>query len=238
MIEDPHGRIAEARAVLDDTSEFIEVRTQPLRGEYALVAKHIANTAKRVACDALARGSDGNAQDVARVASELRRASFESQESALHALITLTATDGNGTSASAEATVAPEQLARVVGDLSVLDDYWASSHVDAVLGSRLAHFVAPVWHVSDISGLRDAARRWELSQPATSDADLEEALYLEESAVRMAALDELLVRWGNEQLLALLDRYDTQRRQYWYNVIAALDEYLYGYNARVLQQPS
>ena len=238
MVKDPNGRSAEAREVIDGTSKFIETRTEPLRAEYKAVAEHIANTARRVACDALARTSDGNAQDVARVASELRRGSFESRESALHALISLTTMKEDGTTASTETAVASEELAHVVGDLSVLDGYWASDHVDAVLGSRLAPLVVPVWRESEISGLRDAARRWELSQPGTSHADLEEALYLPESAIRMGALDELLVRWNNEQLLALLDRYGRQRKQYWYNVIAALDEHLYGYSASLLDQPS
>lgn len=238
MVKDPNGRSAEAREVLDGISMFIETRTKPLRAEYKAVAEHIANTARRVACDALARSSDGNAQDVARVASELRRGSSESRESALQALISLTTMKGDGTRASTETAVASEELARVVGDLSVLDDHWASRQVDAVLGSRLASLVVPIWRRSEISGLRDAARRWELSQPGTSDADLEAALYLPESAVRMGALDELLVRWDNEQLVALLDRYGSQRKQYWYNVIAALDEHLYGYSASVLYQPS
>jgi hypothetical protein len=238
MDGDPRGRIGEARAVLDGTSEFVAARTEPLRGEYGILAAHISNSARRAACNALMRGSDGDAADIARVATELRRGSFESNGPALDALIALTATEKVVTAGSAEAPTDTDELARVVGDLSVLDGYWSPSRIDALLSSRLAPLVVPVWRASEISSLRVVARRWELKQPTTSDADLEEALYFEDSAVRMGALDELIIRWDEDQLAALLNRYGSQERQYWYNVIAALDEHLYGYRPRKLEQKS
>lgn len=235
--KDPDGRITDSRAVLDGTSEFLRAKAEPLKTGHQLLASYIGDTGRRVACDALGRASDGSAADIARVASELKRGSYVSRESALNALISMSALE-KSTNDSTEWIVTAEELARVVGDMSVLDSTWAATHVDAVLSSRLADLVVPIWRASEISGLRDAARAWELSRPCTADVDLEEALYLDESPVRMTALDQLMARWDNEQLLALLDRYGNQGRQYWYNVIAALDEHLYGYETRVLGRSS
>lgn len=230
MVQDPRSRVLEARAVLDGTSEIVEARTDALPSEYKDLAVYVSNVARRIACDTLAQASDGEPADITRVATELRRGSLESRDSALHALVAITTNVAGQVAGSAEETAATAELAKVVGDLSELDSYWASGQAEAVLGNtRIAPLVAQVWRDSEISALRDAAQRWELSRPTTSDADLEEALYLEASAVRMGALDQLLLRWGPDELLALLNRYGDEGRQYWYNVIAALDEHLYAH---------
>jgi hypothetical protein len=49
--------------------------------------------------------------------------------------------------------------------------------------------------------------------------------------MRMAAIDVIVSSWSRDQVLGLLERYDQQQRPYWYNVIAAMDEHLFGYAA-------
>ena len=89
--------------------------------------------------------------------------------------------------------------------------------------------VVPIWRDSEVSTLQYASRAWELRQAALPDADLEEALYLDNPELRIVALDELMSRWNKEQLEELLRRYDEHGRPWWYNVIAVLDERLYGF---------
>jgi hypothetical protein len=48
----------------------------------------------------------------------------------------------------------------------------------------------------------------------------------------MVALDQLMSRWNDEQLEELLKRYDDQGKPWWYNIVAALDERLYGFGSQ------
>lgn len=234
-IQDPLQRADQARAVLDDEADFINERAQPLMAEHKIVARHIIDTAKRAACTTLARLTDVDAEDIQRVTSELRRDCFISREAALLALIELlsrpTISAIAGTPGPPATPAIPETAYTMpdLGVVTVLDSYWVVPHVDVLLESCLADRVVEVWRNSEISQLRAAARSWELAQPSMSDEELEEALYLDDSDLRMVAIDQLLARWNDEHILELLGRYDNQGRPYWYNVITAMDERLFGY---------
>ena len=77
-------------------------------------------------------------------------------------------------------------------------------------------------------GLRSAAATWYIHQPDRTDDELEEATYDDDPHARMAAIDVILSRWDRGRILDLLNRYDQQGRPYWYNIIAAVDDHLYG----------
>ncbi|MFZ1363143.1 MAG: hypothetical protein WAS05_09500 [Candidatus Nanopelagicales bacterium] len=226
--QDPHSYVEAARDVLDDTSEWLNKRNAPLMDKYAMIAAHMTATAKSAACIVLSQATEIADTDVERVVSELRRNSYVSRSSALRALTTMiTRLDAD-----------PERTLPNLGDLSVLDSYGFSDDTEFVLDSPLAKMVVPIWAASDIPTLQEQSLAWRLCQPEMSDADLEEALYLDSETLRMVALDQLMSRWSNERLKELLDRYSKQNRQWWYNIIAALDERLYGFGCQESSVPS
>ncbi len=217
-IQSPSACLESAREVLDGTSEWLNERNAPLMEKHAAIAHHTTATAKAAACIALSQATEITEADVDRVVNELRRDHYASRSSALRALVTMVA----------RLDADPDRTVPDLGDLSVLDSYGFSDDKDLVLNSPLASTAVSVWRDSDIQTLQDAGRAWELRQPGVSDADLEEALYLDSQDLRIVALDQLMSRWNDDQLDELLKRYDDRGRPWWYNVVAALDERLYG----------
>lgn len=222
-IQDPAGYVQSAREVLDGTAAWLNERNAPLVEKYAVIAHHTAGTARGQSCVVLSQSEEISDEDVLRVVGELRRNFYVSRQSALHALVAMV----SRLDADTDRTV-PD-----VGDLSVLDSYDFTDDIDLVLSSPLAELVVPVWRDSNIERFRSASRAWELRQAAITDAELEEALYLDDQDLRKVALDLLMLRWKDEQLEELLKRYDNQSRPWWYNIVAALDERLYGYGRRL-----
>jgi hypothetical protein len=222
-IQDPTGHEADAREVLDGTAQWLIERNAALMEKYAVIADHTAGTAKGQSCVVLSQSEEITDEDILRVSDELRRDFYISREPALRALVAMVS----------RLDADPDRTVPDLGDLSVLDSYSFADDVDLVLDSPLAELVVPVWRRSDIEKLRTASHAWELRQTAASDEELEEALYLDDSDLRMVALDQLMLRWNDEKLEDLLKRYHQQGRPWWYNVVAALDERLYGYGRRV-----
>ncbi|WP_232827672.1 DUF4062 domain-containing protein [Jiangella endophytica] len=218
-IREPNSYLESAREVLDGTSEWLNERNAPLMEKYAAIANHTTATAKGAACSVLSQAAEITEADVQRVVTELRRDHYVSRSHALLALVTMVE----------RLDADPDRTVPDLGDLSVFDSYGFSNDMDLVLDSPLGRMVVPVWRDSDIQTLRDSSRAWELRQPEVSDADLEEALYLDSQDLRMVALDQLMSRWNDTQLDELLGRYDDQGRPWWYNVVTALDERLYGF---------
>ncbi len=218
-LQDPDGFVKAAREVLDDTATWLIERNAPLVEQYNMIAIHTTATAKGGACVVLAAATDFTDEDVARVLAELRRDFYTSRHIALRALITMLCRIEED----------PDRSVPDLGDLSVLDSYSFSDDIDLVLGSPLAKYVVPVWRTSSISTFQTASHTWNLRQVSTTEGELEEALYIDDEVLRMVALDQLMARWNDEELDALLDRYGKQDRAWWYNIVAALDERLYGY---------
>jgi hypothetical protein len=221
-IQNPNNYLESAREVLDGTSEWLNERNAPLMDKYAAIAHHTTATAKGAACIVLSQAAEIAEADVERVVTELRRDSYLSRSPALRALVTMVA----------RLDADPDRTVPDLGDLSALDSYGFSDDKDLVLNSPLARMVVPVWRDSDIQTLQHASRAWELRQPEVPDAGLEEALYLDSQDLRMVALDQLMSRWNDEQLEELLKRYDDQGKPWWYNIVAALDERLYGFGSQ------
>ncbi|WP_244972608.1 DUF4062 domain-containing protein [Paramicrobacterium fandaimingii] len=219
-IQNPHNYLESARDVLDGTSEWLNKRKAPLADKYAVIAEHMTAKAKGAACLVLSQAAEIIDADVERVSAELRRDSYVSRSSALHALIAI--------------VTRTERALPSLGDLTVLDSYGFLDDAEFVLDSPLARVVAPVWAVSKTKALQELGRAWRLRQQRTSDVDLEEALYLDSETLRMVALDQLMSRWSDGQLRELLDRYGDQNRQWWYNIIAALDERLFGFGRQAI----
>ena len=217
-IQHPDDLLESAREVLDGTSEWLMERNAPLMGKYSAIANNTAATARGAACVVLSQTTEITDEDVERVATEIRRDSYVSRSPALRALASMVA----------RLDADPERTVPDLGDLSILDASGFSDVTDLVLDGPLASTVVPIWRDSEVHTLQYASRAWELRQAALPDADLEEALYLDNQELRIVALDELMSRWNNKQLEELLRRYDEQGRPWWYNVIAALDERLYG----------
>lgn len=216
-MQDPAGMLEQARAVLDDRADFLDHRVAPLVGEYESLAKHIVADHKRAACVLLANvasealGEDRSA-DLDRAIAELVRDDFLTRDAALEAVAAL---------------VEESTVDRV--PVSVIDGYGVTSHVGMLLAGPLAPSLAALWSSSSVSELQRAAAIWHVRQPDRTDEELEELTYDDDQYVRMAAVDVILGKWSREQVSELLGRYDQQQRQYWYNVIAAMDDHLYGF---------
>lgn len=221
-IQSPDRYLESARKVLDGTSEWLNERNAPLMEKYELIARHTNATAKGAACIVLSQAAEITDADVERVATELRRDHYVSRSAALRALVTMVS----------RLDADPDRSVPELGDLSILDSYGLSDDKDLVLDSPLARWAVRAWRDSDIETLRHASRAWQLRQPETKDTDLEEALYLDDQELRMVALDQLMSRWNDEQLQELLERYDNQGTPWWYNVVTALDERLYGFGVK------
>lgn len=216
---DPEGMVSQAREVLDDQAAFLKEKVAPLQGEYEPLAEYIVAISKRAACSLLAQRegkatAEERSADLDRAICELRRENFRSRHAALSAVVALVD--------EATADRVP---------VETIDGYWVTDHLDSLLASPLATRVVAVWRESSVSQLRRTANTWMIRQPERTDAELEEALFDDDARVRMAALDALVIRWSREQLIDLLDQYDQQGRPYWYNVIAALDENLFGWDS-------
>lgn len=217
-IKDPDRAVAASREILDGHSSAFVARAEELKGDHPSLASYVLEAAAAAACKALASATEFDGLDVVRVVKELRKDRSGSREAALQALV-LMATRGER-----DPTISMPDL----GDLSVLDHQWARFEKDLIVSSPLIPLIAPMWRLSTIGELRSSAAAWALRQPSSSDEELEETLYDDDSDLRMVALEELLTRWHKDRLEALLGRYDQQGRPYWYNIIATLDEHLYG----------
>jgi hypothetical protein len=220
--QNPQCYVESARAVLNGTSEWLNKREAPLVDKYAAIADHMTATAKGAACLVLSQGAEITESDVELVGAELRRDSYVSRPYALRALIAM------ATRLDAEAQLA----VRDFGDLSVLDSYVFLDDAKVVLDSPLAGIVAPIWATSQIKAFQEVTHAWRLRQPGMSDSELEDALYLESETLRMVALEQLMSRWSDDQLRELLERYGDRSGPWWYNIIAELDERLYGFGRR------
>ena len=218
-IQNPDSYLESAREVLDGTSEWLNERNAPLMDKYAAIANYTTATAKGAACIVLSQAAEITEADVERVVAELRRDFYVSRSPALRALVTMVV----------RLDADPDRTVPDLGDLAVFDSLRFSDDKDLVLDSPLARMVVPVWRDSDIQTLQYASNTWELLRPEVSDADLEETLYRDNQGLRMVALDQLMSRWNDEQLEELLKRYDDQGRPWWYNIVTALDERLYGF---------
>jgi len=218
-IQDPGGMAAQAREVLDDRSEFLKEKVAPLLDEYESLAKHIIADGKRSACMLLAEvaeedSAEDRSADLDRAIAELTREDFRTRHAALSAIVAL---------------VDETAVERLPVDL--IDGYWVTRHTDELLASPLATLLATKWRTSSVSDLQSAAATWFIQQPERTDEELEEATYDNDVQMRMAAIDVIVSSWSRDQVLGLLERYDQQQRPYWYNVIAAMDEHLFGYAA-------
>lgn len=221
-IRDPQGMAEQAREVLDDRSEFFKAKVRDLREEYPTLAEHVIAEGRRAACTLLSdpnlpRTIKERSADLSRVIGELKRDDYRTRQVALSAVVALV------DEASAD---------RV--PIMVVDDYWVTKHVEELLASPLAAALTSHWRTSEVNALRTSGARWHIEQPDRTDEELEEATYDADNAVRMAAIDAILARWDRDQILAFLKRYDQQGRPWWYNVIAAIDEHLYGFDAGAL----
>lgn len=218
-IQDPQGMAEQAREVLDDRSEFLNAKVAELREDYPTLAENVFAEGRRAACTLLSnldlqRTDKERESDLARVIDELQRDDYRTRQTALSAVVALVD----------EATVDRVPLA-------VVDGYWVTDHVEELLAGPLAGAFSSQWRTSSVNDLRTAAATWYIEQAERTDEELEEATYDDDMSVRMAAIDFILARWNRDQILALLKRYDQQERPWWYNVIAAMDEHLYGFEA-------
>lgn len=218
-IQDPRAHIDAAREVLSDSAAWLNGRILPLADKYPAVARHIVRTAKAAACEVLAVAAENTEWDLRVVAGELSEDYAGTRSLVLRSLTMMLS------------RMNPEACRQDLnlGDMKVLDGHWSSEEIEIILHSPLAEIAVSIWARSGIPELRRASQIWVLGQPEATDLSLEEALYAEDQRLRIVAIDELMARWNNEQLEDLLNRYDDRGRPWWYNVITAIDERLYGF---------
>jgi len=218
-IQDPVGMVAQAREVLDDQAEFLQQKVAPLLDQYESLAQHIITDCKRSAYALLAKVAtqdtiEERSADLERAIDELRRGSLSTRHVALTAIAAL---------------VDDNTADRV--PVALIDGYWVTGHIEELAASPLAAHLIPQWRTSGVSDLQSAAEAWFIQRPERTDEELVEATYADDMKVRIVAIDAIISRWSRDQVIDLLGRYDQQQRPYWYNVIAAMDEYLYEYAA-------
>ncbi|MCW2784014.1 MAG: hypothetical protein JWP74_531 [Marmoricola sp.] len=215
----PAAMLDEARDVLDTEAAASRAAWLEQLDGNEKVADFLANERCRIAADLLTRSAALTGADVERVLSFIERQPFLSQE-------LWTMLDRLGSSSQHLPRIA--QTLRAAGD--DLGFMYAINSLDGPLGPA----VADALMASELDSMASSAKKWWAGQPERTTEELHEALYDDDTALRIAALDSLKTRQTIEELTALLYAYPNAGRAYWYNVIVGLDEFIYARPAETL----
>ena len=212
----PSDLLPEARAVLEtNAAEFRSVLTNILGAEHEDLVEYMANDRKRAAASLLARQGVFDSADIALVLDWFDALASDGfvPDRAFDVL---------------EGVVSDATLPRISALLT--------RHKEAA-GVRLAYDrvngpLAPVisaLFITDERGrYRAPAASWNISQESRTHLELVDALYDEDDSVRTAAAQALTNRLPRDELEQILNAYPQERDSFWYNVVAYLDEHLYG----------
>ncbi len=206
------GMLEESRQILDTDAARWRGRLAPFLGDNPTTLEFVAEKIRAAASECIGNYGAGG-EDALRLVRQLDRGQLVGPSRVLVALSKI---------------ARPELLPAIQEELPALD---ASTFVDVAevaMASDLAPALARVWNTAETSNLREASRQWFLRQPERTHEELREALHSESPGERMTALDVLGTRCSNDELRTLLVEYVSGQRQYWYNVIAGIDEILYG----------
>lgn len=213
--------LLDARHVLDsDAAEFRE-RLSILGAGHDTVIEFVAEQFRAAACVLIGEVGGGLADEI-RLAKEVEKGRLSSPRPALLALSKI---------------AKPEHLPDIGEIATSLDQYSFVEAVDELMASNLAPLLAERWKTAEVGALRQAAERWHITRPERSDGELLDALHDPSAQVRMAALAILIPRMNRDQLKVVLLDYYEHPGTYWYNVIAGLDEAIFGPNRRQAGDP-
>ncbi|MET4004794.1 hypothetical protein ABIB48_003539 [Arthrobacter sp. UYCu511] len=203
--------LEESRQILDTDAASWRGRLAPSMGDNPTTLEYVAGKIRAYASECIGNNGEGG-EDALRLVRELDSGQLVGPSQALVALSKI---------------ARPELLSTIQEKLPALD---ASTFIDVAevaMASDLAPALAQVWNTAETRNLREASRQWFLRQPERTHEELREALHFESPGERMTALDALAKRYSNDELRTLLVEY-VSAKTYWYNVIAGIDELLYG----------
>lgn len=205
--------LKEARQMLDTDAHNIRTRLAAVAGDYPDVIPYVAAKYRAASCALIGDLQSRDIEDVKRLVTEVERQELTSRAIALLSL----------------SRVANEELLPIVdASLTNLDDYIFVRDAAELMSGGLAGLIAERWRNSEIGVLKDSAVRWNLGQPDRSTEELTLALYDPHPPTRMAALELITKRLNRRELTALLESYPEGKGTHWYNVVAGLDESLFG----------
>lgn len=211
----PEEMVGEAREVLRTDAASLRTRLEPtLGGEHQTVLDYLAEEQNRAAAHLLARNGSTCDADMALILQWVDRS--VSKGFFRDYVWRILAVAANGSNLTQITDGLRSHLG--VAGFRQGTDYFATS---------LAPVIAELTIDGSERALRDKARLWHVQQVERTNEELRAALYDEDSEVRMEAAQELVRRLEHEELATLPDEYPKAGGQFWYNVVALFDEYLF-----------
>jgi hypothetical protein len=204
--------LEDSRQMLDSDAADFRRRLGTVAEEYVSTMDFVAESLRAAACALIGDVGEG-LEDEVRLAKEVGMGDLVSPRPALIALSKI---------------ANPSHFSAIREALPSIDDYTFVQDAEQLLSSALAPLLADIWKSADVPALKEASQRWLAVQSDSSDEQLEEALYDETARVRIAALEVVVARRSKEQLRELLGNYPSGGKRHWYNVVAGIDEVLYG----------
>lgn len=201
----------DARRILDTDGAELRVALAPFAGEDRATVEFVVENFRASASVCVGNHGHGE-EDAIRLAKEVNKGRLVSPALALVALSKI---------------AKREHLSAIRGALPVLDQHSFVEDAELLMKTAIAPVLAEAWKSAETPSLQETARRWFICQPDRTSEELKEALHDDLPGVRMAALHALALRYSREQLKTLLSEYSSGPQQYWYNVIAAIDEILH-----------
>lgn len=209
----PAKFMPEARQVLESDASALRASLRDSLRDEDTVIDYLAEDRKRISASLIARSDSRTSADVQLVLTWFKQ--------------------------EADTGYIPKHALRIVEKIAVDSfDEIPSDYFDAygetlgfsssgeLLDGPLGPFVTPVLRKSSATWVREPAEIWHISRDERSTDELEEALYHDLPAVRIAAAQSLVRRLDQEALRSVLVKYPSRKGQHWYNVIATLDEHL------------
>lgn len=199
--------------LLTDASE-LRIRLKNLIGEGHDVIEYLAEDRKRIAAALLARQNEPSPEDV-----ELVLKWFD--ERAASGFV-------HDYDFAVLENVTNESTLDKIKDIFTghQDSVGIRSAYDHIHGP-LAPVLATLFIDHESEYFREPSMLWHIAQEQRSEEELREALYNKSDSVRAVAAEVLASRLSKEDLKNLLEVYPNAGSDFWYNVIAILDEHLY-----------
>jgi len=211
----PEAMLDEAREELrTDAAILRQVLTSKLSDEHKNLADYLGDDRCRAAAKLLARQPEPTDDDIGLILDWVTRSAASGfiRDYVWEVLAQIANTN---TIARITDTIRP--FTAVLGFRKGLD----------LLDTPLAPAVATTAAESGEIAHRDKARTWQIGQTERTTDELSSALYDEDASVRIVATKALVDRLDRGALRVLADDYPSAGNQYWYNVIAYLDDQLY-----------
>ena len=213
--------LEEARQMLDTDAHSVKTRVANVMPDPAL-QNFLGAKYKAIASKIIGDSGTLAAEDAIRLAHEVEKQHLVSRVPALLAL---------------SKVVTLDSLLAVDGVLTTLDGYGLTENAPELMRGGLAQILFKRWRISEVPTLREAAKAWFYSQSSRSESELQSALYDADATTRMTAVMALTGRLSLEGVERLVEDYPNREGTHWYNVVVALDEWLYAPKQVVQDKP-